>query len=88
MSRFFRAVKAGIDGVRRGTGPGRFTAAGIPVACSHCRADVFDRAEAQLNTTGMTLLGLDWANRSGTALVCTNCGLIQWFLKAPDRVDD
>jgi uncharacterized protein len=87
MSRFFRAVKAGLQGARSHFGPGRFAAAGVQVRCNHCKGEVFESQEAQMNTAGMTLLKLDWMNRSGTALVCTGCGLIQWFAGAPQRID-
>lgn len=86
MSNFFNAVKAGVRGAMSTTGPGRFVAGGIPVACTHCRGEEFEQREAQLNTAGMTFLNLDWMNRTGTALICTRCGLIQWFGKTPDRV--
>jgi hypothetical protein len=36
-----------------------------------------------LNTAGMTLLGLDWANRTAATLMCDQCGLIHWFGKPP-----
>jgi hypothetical protein len=88
MSRFFDAVKAGVHGAMSAMGPGRFMAAGLPVSCHHCKADLFEKREAQLNTAGMTLLDLDWMNPSGTALVCVNCGLITWFAKEPDRMDE
>lgn len=88
MRNLFRAVKAGVRGVISATGPGRFVAADRSVTCGHCGCDVFERHEAQLNSAGMTLLSLDWLNKSGIALVCTNCGLIRWFARAPDRVDD
>lgn len=86
MSNFFDAVKAGMRGAMNAVGPGRFLAAGLPVVCPHCRGEVFEQREAQLNTAGMTFLNLDWMNRAGTALICTCCGLIQWFGKTPDRV--
>jgi predicted nucleic-acid-binding Zn-ribbon protein len=86
MSRFFTAVKAGIRGAMGELGPGRFQAAGRMVACTHCGADQFQNREAQLNTTGAAVVGLEWMNRSGTALVCVNCGLVQWFAKTPERV--
>jgi uncharacterized protein len=86
MSKFFRAVKAGIRGARSALGPGRYQAAGAQVVCSHCRGEVFQAQEAQMNTAGMTAANLDAFNRSGTALICSRCGLIQWFAKAPDRV--
>ena len=88
MSRFFDAVKAGVQGAMSTFGPGRFAAAGKAIGCGHCGQTEFVKREAQLNTAGMTFLDLDWMNRAGTALVCTNCGLIQWFAKEPERIDD
>lgn len=86
MSRFFDAVKAGVRGAMGEMGPGRFQAAGRMIACTHCGADRFQDREAQFNTAGATVAGLDWMNKSGTALVCVSCGLVQWFAKAPERV--
>ena len=68
-------------------GPARFAAGGLAISCTHCKKGEFEKREAQLNTAGMTFLDLDWMNRSGTALVCTNCGLIQWFAIEPERLD-
>lgn len=87
MGRFFRAVKAGVLGAASAGDPARFQAAGIALSCQHCRGDTFQRREAQLNTTMMSAMDLDWMNRSGAALVCVNCGLIHWFLKEPVRVE-
>lgn len=75
MSKFFLAVKAGIRGARSAVGPGRFVAAEVPVTCTHCRGEMFERCEAHMNTAGMTLLNLDWMNRSAAALICVRCGL-------------
>ena len=86
VSRFFEAVKAGVRGAMGELGPGRFQAAGRGIACGHCGADTFQKREAQFNTAGATLAGLDWMNQSGSALVCVNCGLVQWFAKEPERV--
>jgi hypothetical protein len=88
MSRFFRAIKVGIQGAMSAAGPGRFVAGGRTIACGHCEKEEFVKREAQLNTAGMTFLDLDWMNSSGTALVCTNCGLIRWFAKEPDRIEE
>ena len=87
MSRFFNAVKAGVRGAVSAMGPGQFAAAGLTISCTHCKASEFEKRVAQLNTAGMTFFDLDWMNGSGTALVCTNCGLIQWFGKEPERID-
>lgn len=86
MGNFFRAVRAGVRGFASATGPGRFSAAGKPVRCTHCGGEEFGQAEAQMNTSLMSMAGLDWMNRSGTALVCSSCALIQWFAHAPDRL--
>ncbi|MCX8007939.1 MAG: hypothetical protein N3B11_07530, partial [Coriobacteriia bacterium] len=52
----------------------------------HCGGEDFDAGTALLNTAGMTFFGLDWANRSATVLICTNCSHIDWFLQAPERI--
>ena len=57
----------------------RFEAGGREVFCPHCGRDVFESKEILLNTRGLTILNLDWLNRSATALVCTKCGLVQLF---------
>ena len=36
--------------------------------------------------TSMTLLGLDWANRSAHLLICTTCSHINWFIEEPEQV--
>ena len=53
---------------------------GLAVQCRHCGHAAFHARTAKLNTTGMTLLGLDWANRDATCFVCARCGFIHWFL--------
>lgn len=50
--------------------------------CSHCGSKHFDEQEAQLNTAGMTFLGLDWANKSATVYICKTCGRLEWFLQS------
>ena len=85
MKTFGRALKAGVKGFADSFGPGRYQAAGVLVRCTHCKGEMFRTHEALLNTTGATLVNLDWLNKSGTALLCENCGLIQWYAKKPDR---
>ena len=58
---------------------------GIPVVCPHCKGTDFEVSAAQLNTTVLTFLGLDLANRSASVYVCKNCSHIQWFLDDPDE---
>ena len=63
-----------------GEDPERFSVAGVSVKCPHCGGQSFEERSAMLNTPGLTFLGLDWANRSATLLVCTRCGHVSWFL--------
>lgn len=62
-----------------GAESGPVQVAGSNMACHHCQHTGFESKNVQLNTAGMTLLGLDWANRQATCLICTNCGFIHWF---------
>jgi len=56
------------------------------VVCPHCGGEDFDLVNALLNTRGMTFLGLDFANRGASLLVCLGCSQILWFLEKPARV--
>ena len=80
-------LKGSILGFANAMGPAGYQAAGEQVRCTHCQGTLFQAREILLNTAGASLLNLDWLNKSGTALVCENCGLIQWFGKQPDRSD-
>ena len=84
MTNAIRGLKAGIKGFFRGFAPGHYEAAGRQVVCAHCGGNTFAEHEALLNTTGATFVKLDWLNKSGTALICENCGLIQWFGRRPE----
>jgi hypothetical protein len=86
MRKLGRALKAGVAGFASAFGPGQFAAGGKQVRCGHCGGDLFSQQEALLNTRGATLVKLDWLNKSGAALICENCGLIQWYGKSPDRL--
>ena len=52
---------------------------GVEIKCLICKNQFFDERKIQLNTTGMTLFGLDWANKNATVLSCKNCGYMHWF---------
>jgi hypothetical protein len=79
---FTRAAKALSESMK----PGEFLAGGKKVVCLHCGSAEFAEGIAKLNTTVMTFVGLDWADKSATTLACTACGQVQWFLKRPERV--
>ena len=65
--------------------PGEYSLAGKSVVCPHCQGTQFIAGEAQLNTAIMTLIELDWLNKTTTILSCTACGQIQWFAVEPTR---
>ena len=50
-----------------------------PLHCLACRGQLFGDREIKLNTSGMELLGIEWANRSGTALICDSCSFVHTF---------
>jgi len=80
---FMKAAEAFVDSF----GPSEYSAGGKKIVCAQCGGTVFAEGAAQLNTAGMTFLNLDWANKSATTLACTNCGLIQWYMVKPERLD-
>lgn len=82
----FEAIKLGGMALVSGVGPGRFQVADRPVKCPHCGNDTFTEGAALLNTTVMTFLDLDWANRSASTLTCAQCSRIEWFRKTPKRL--
>ncbi len=57
------------------------TVKGKKLKCVVCEHDKFSQRDAQLNTTGMSMLGLDWANKTASCYVCENCTYIHWFLE-------
>ena len=54
---------------------------GKKLTCVVCKHDRFAHRKAQLNTAGMSLLDLDWLNKSANCYVCENCTYIHWFLE-------
>ena len=77
-----RAAKATLS-----PAPGGYAVCGKRIRCDHCGNMEFKEGSAQLNTAGMTFLGLDWANRTATTLMCAACGRIQWYGQRPDRIE-
>ena len=86
MGNLGRAFKRAAKAFSNSMGSGAYEAVGKKITCPHCGSAEFSEGHAQLNTAGMTFVGLDWANASATTLVCGNCGRVQWFLKRPERV--
>ena len=63
----------------------KYSVADRPVRCPHCGGETFDQGDALLNTRVLTLLQLDWTNKSAWTLICVECGRIEWFIKLPDK---
>jgi len=89
MSRWiWNGLKRGTKAMLQGEAPASFAAGGKTVRCPHCGSDRFHAGRVLLNTFGMTLLNLDWANKEATTLTCDRCRMIQWFRAAPERIQE
>ncbi|WP_086824397.1 zinc ribbon domain-containing protein [Streptomyces sp. NRRL B-24572] len=51
-----------------------------PILCPMCDSDTFRKREVKLNSTGMELFDLAWANESATGLICRSCGYVHLFV--------
>ena len=69
--------------MRDANGRAKYAIGGRPVRCSHCGNESFAKGSALLNTVGMTLVGLDWADKKASILMCAECGHIEWFVQEP-----
>jgi len=65
----------------------RYEISGIELKCSHCDYTGFDCSSAQLNTTMMTLLDIEWLNASATVFSCQTCGKLEWFSSSAKVVE-
>ena len=48
--------------------------------CLVCGGEQFDYREVLMNTKGMTLLDLDWANKTALGAICRTCGHVHTFM--------
>jgi hypothetical protein len=53
--------------------------AGRVLSCHHCQHKEFTRRLALMNTSGLSMLGLDFANKDAVCYVCDQCGFVHWF---------
>jgi len=67
-------------GIFRKQAPRRATVLDQPLRCSICGFDEFWDREIKLNSTGMELLDLGWANQSALGLICARCGFVHEFV--------
>ena len=64
----------------KGAEPQTVEVKGHPLTCPVCNNTTFYSRRAQLNTSIATFFKLDWANRTATCFVCSECTYIYWFL--------
>lgn len=67
----------GIFGRRR---PRLATVLDQPLRCIVCGGEEFWDREVKLNSTGMEILDLGWANQSALGLICARCGYVHEFV--------
>jgi hypothetical protein len=62
MNNPLKGIGAGLVAAARSlvTPSTRFQVGGIPIVCPICGHDEFTRRSMLMNTSGMTLLGMDW----------------------------
>ncbi len=60
-----------------------YDAGGKLVSCHQCGETRFQKSKAQLNTKEMTILKMDFFDKSAKTLQCKKCGYILWFGKSP-----
>ena len=77
MSKLSQAAQSAAKAAKDAFGPGKFKAGGSDLECPHCTNSVFEH-------TGQ--LGGPMNSFASTMLTCSNCGLVQWFAKTPERV--
>lgn len=64
----------------------KFSIGGQQLHCPCCSFEDFDKDYRQLNSRGATFLGLDWANKNATILICKRCSYISWFMADPSSM--
>ena len=87
MNNPLRGIGAGLKAAAKSlvTTATRFRVGDIALTCPVCGHDEFDRRSMLINTSGMTLMGMDWLNDSACALVCQKCKRIQLFAETPSE---
>lgn len=67
-------------GIFRKREPSLVTVHNRPLRCLVCGHETFWDRDVKLNSTGMELLDLGWANRSALGLICASCGYVHEFV--------
>lgn len=53
---------------------------GKKLVCPICDNDTFQTRETLMNTGGMALFNLEFANKSADNFICDKCGYVYWFM--------
>jgi predicted nucleic-acid-binding Zn-ribbon protein len=70
----------GIFSRAMGTQPSFVTINQLLLECLFCRNETFVHRQVQMNTAGMELFDLGWANKASDAFVCASCGYVHEFM--------
>ena len=54
---------------------------GHKLTCPICGSTQFWTRKSLLNTRGLTLMELDWANKQAVNYICATCDYIMWFFE-------
>lgn len=60
--------------------PRNYEVKGRGLVCPICGYNRFLARETLMNTPGMTIMGIEWANKSAQNYICDSCGYVMWFM--------
>ena len=86
MSHFWTTLTSAAKVTPSAAHPSAYDVGGKKVTCPHCGNQTFAEGSAQLQTAGMTFVGLEWSEHPAYTLLCSKCGRIEWFMQAPVRL--
>lgn len=86
MATFAERLRRAVRAAESVWEPGPYRLEGKTVTCPQCGGTEFAHGTAQLNTAGLTFVGLDWTNKSAHTLMCSECGRIEWFGQEPEKL--
>ncbi len=69
----------GILSSKNNTEPQTVEVKGNQLSCPVCKNSLFWAQQAQLNTAVASFFNVDWANKSATCFICSDCTHIMWF---------
>ncbi|MBW4888324.1 hypothetical protein KXQ82_01295 [Mucilaginibacter sp. HMF5004] len=61
--------------------PKNYEIDGKQLICTFCGTDTFYTRQEQLHSPGLTILNMEWADKTATCFVCGSCGYMHWFMR-------